>query len=147
MRALAVAVAVALALAVVASPAPARSKDERLRDVAPDLVWSSIHGQYGKVWARLHPRYQRVTTREFWESCQRKRAAARAGVDWLSIKVDATYPDRRRFPVLGLTNVTAVTVSARVELLGTKHTITDTNYWVKIGGKWRGLFDPADYRA
>jgi hypothetical protein len=131
----------------VATPATARSKDESLRDVATDIVWKNIRGQYGQVWARLHPRYQRVTTREFWENCQRKKNEPRTGVDWLSIRVVSTYPDHRRFPLLGLTNVTAVAVTARIQYLGAKHTITDTNYWVKIGGKWRGSWDPETYRA
>jgi hypothetical protein len=83
-----------------------------------------------------------VTTREFWESCQRKAASANSGVEWLSIRVTSTYPDRLRFPLLGLTSVTAVTVTARIEYLGAKHTISDTNYWVRVAGKWRGLWKP-----
>jgi hypothetical protein len=62
-------------------------------------------------------------------------------------QVTSTYPDRLRFPLLGLTSVTAVTVTARIEYLGMKRTISDTNYWVKIGGKWRGLWKPEQYRA
>jgi hypothetical protein len=92
-------------------------------------------------------RYQHVTTREFWESCQRKAASANSGVEWLSIRVTSTYPDRLRFPLLGLTSVTAVTVTARIEYLGAKHTISDTNYWVRVAGKWRGLWKPEQYHA
>jgi hypothetical protein len=129
------------------SPAGARGSEDSLRQVATDLVWASIRGQYGKVWSRLHPRHQRVTSREFWESCQRKRANAVASVEWLSIRVTSTYPDRVRIPGLGRTNVTALTTTARVEVLGTKRTISETNYWVRIGDMWRGLWDQETYAA
>ena len=147
---------VAVAVLAVALPGAAHVNDgsgssgasaQDVRKVAVDLVWANIRGQYGRVWPRLHPRYQRVTTRAFWEACQRKQSAQTAGVEWLSIRATDAYPDRVRLPLLGRVNVTAVTISARVEYLGTRRTITDTNYWILLRGVWRGLWQPETYRA
>ena len=54
-----------LALAVPASSASS-TQYELLKQLQVAQTWSSIRGQYGKVWPLLHPRYQRVTTRAFW---------------------------------------------------------------------------------
>jgi hypothetical protein len=136
-----------MAGAVDAKAAPVAASTERIGDVAVAVTWANIRGQYGRVWVRLHPAHQRVTSRAFWESCQRKRAAATAGIDWLSIKATATYPDRVVVPVLGLTRVTAVTITARYKYLGSRHTESDTNYWKRVNGIWRGLWQPETYRA
>ena len=60
--------------------------------------------------------------------------------------IDA-YPDRVALPLLGTIPVIAVTVEAMLSYLGSKHTISDTNYWAKIGGQWRGFWKPEQYRA
>lgn len=112
-----------------------------------EVVSANLRGQYGKVWATLHPRYRKVTTRAFWEGCQRKIAADRAGVEFRSVKVIETYPDRVTLPVLGSVRVTAVTVEAKVEYLGKARTITDTVYVTKVGSRWYGLWEPETYRA
>jgi hypothetical protein len=145
-------IAVLVAL-VVAAPGSARSAGDSaasaqdVRKVAVDLVWASIRGQYGKVWLRLDPRHQAVTTRAFWESCQRKRAAQTAGIQWLSVRATDVYPDRVFVPVLGRSNVTAVTITARLAYRGRRQTISDTNYWTPLRGAWRGLWQPETYRA
>ena len=134
--------------AVVVPVAETRSSDEDVKKVAVALVWANINAQYGKVWPRLHPRYQRVTTRAFWENCQRKAGTKAAGTEWLSIKATDSFPDRLSFPLLGTLRVTAVTIEARiVTYLGTRHTVRDTRYWIKLGSTWRGLWQAETYRA
>jgi hypothetical protein len=68
-------------------------------------------------------------------------------IEWLSIRVTDIYPDRLRLPLLGRVRVTAVTVTARIRYLSDERTVTDTNYWVKVGDTWRGLWDPEAYAA
>ena len=97
--------------------------------------------------AFLHPRYQRATTRAFWESCKRKAAAKQTGIEWLSIKAIDAYPDRVTLPLLGTIPVIAVTVEAKFTYLGTKHTVSDTNYWAKVVPQWKGFWKPEQYRA
>jgi hypothetical protein len=138
---------VVVVVILVACGASEASNNGDVKKVAVALVWENIHAQYGKVWATLHPRYQRVTTRAFWESCQRRKAEQQAGVDWLSIRASDAYSDRVSLPLLGTIPVTAVTIEAKVSYLGAKHTISDTNYWVKLGSSWRGLWNPETYRA
>src|SRR5262245_44242506 len=102
MRVVACAVVLCLSL-VFAGSLGASAKYELLKDLQVRLTWAGIHGQYGQVWAllQLHPRYQRVTTRTFWEACQRKHARQTAGVEWLSVKATAAYSDRITAPLLG----------------------------------------------
>jgi hypothetical protein len=111
------------------------------------LTWANIRGQYGKVWPPLHPRYQRVTTRAFWEECHRKDARKAAGVEWLSIRATDAYDDKRTFPLLGRVSVVAVSMEAKIDYLGLKRTIRDTLYWMKVADNWRGLWEPEMYRA
>ena len=137
-----------LAIAVLAGPATASlAKYDDLKKLQVAVTWANIRGQYGRVWPILHPRYQRVTTRSFWEECQRKEARKTQGVEWLSIRATDAYGDRITLPLLGRVNVVAVSVEANVEYLGAKRTIRDTLYWMKVGGKWRGLWGPETYRA
>ncbi len=104
-------------------------------------------GQYGRVWPLLHPRYRRVTTRAFWESCQRKRARVADGIEWISIKATDAYADRIALPLLGTVPVVAVSIEAKFEYLGAKRTVRDTVYWMRLNGKWIGLWEPETYRA
>ena len=48
---------------------------------------------------------------------------------------------------MGTISVTAVTIEAKVDYLGAKRTISDTNYCVKVGSAWKGFWKPEDYRA
>jgi hypothetical protein len=125
----------------------ASAKYEDLKRLQVALTWANIRAQYGKVWPLLHPRYQRVTTRAFWEACQRKRAKKTAGVEWLSVKATDAYSDRITLPLLGSIPVVAVSVEARNEYLGTKRTVRDTLYWTTLKWKWVVLWDRATYRA
>src|SRR5262245_10967746 len=112
MRGVACVVVLCLSL-VFASTVPASAKWEHVMQLQVAQTWANIHGQYGKVWSLLHPRYQRVTTRAFWEACQRKRARQTAGVKWISVKAtDAYGPDRITLPLLGSIPVVAVRVEA-----------------------------------
>jgi len=117
------------------------------KSLVREVTNANFRGQYGKIWPSLHPRYRAVTTRAFWESCQRKRADARAGVEVLSVKVSETYPDRITLPLLGRVAVTAVSVELRVNYLGEPSTVRDTLYVMKVSGTWFGLWDPETYRA
>jgi len=129
--------------------APAKPEYELLRALTVDLAWANSRGRYETVWQRLqlHPRYQRVTTRAFWESCQRKRARAQAGVKWISIKAPSAYPDRITLPLLGSIPVAAVSVEAKIEYLGKRRTVRDTFYWAQGNIGWNGLWDPETYHA
>ena len=136
-------------LLALAAPATSASstKYELLKQLQVEQTWASIRGQYGKVWPLLHPRYQRVTTRAFWEACQRKHARKTAGVKWLSVKATAAYPDRVTLPLLGSIAVVAVGVEAKIKHLGKTHTVRNTHYWAPLNGWWVGLWDPETYRA
>jgi len=111
------------------------------------MTWANIRGHYGKVWPLLHPRYQRVTTRAFWEACQRRRARQFAGVKWLSVKATGASADRITLPLLGSIPVVGVSVEAKIKYLGSTRTVRDTLYWKLNGGGFASLWDPATYRA
>ena len=97
--------------------------------------------EYGKVWATLHPRYQRVTTRAFWESCKRKLAEKR-GFSGFRIRAIDAYPDRVTLPLLGTIRVIAVTLQARiVDRQRDLGTASDTHLWVKVGSRVEGVVD------
>ena len=117
---------IVITVAASAGPSTASLKYEDLKALQVALTWANIRGQYGKVWPLLHPRYQRVTTRAFWEKCQRKRAAKTAGVEWLSVKATDAYADRITLPLLGRVSVVAVSVEAKIDYLGTTRTVRDT---------------------
>jgi len=134
-----------VALLVTAGMAEATTDD--VRKVNVDTTWANIRGQYGKVWSTLHPRYQQVTTRAFWEACKRKEARKGLGIEWLSVKATDDYPDRLTLPLLGTISVTAVSMEAKIDYLGIRRTVRDTVYWVKVDGEWRGLWEPIQYRA
>ena len=148
-------------LLALAAPATSASstKYELLKQLQVAQTWASIRGQYGKVWPLLHPRYQRVTTRAFWEACQRKHARKTAGVKWLSVKATAAYPDRVTLPLLGKVPAVAVIVEAKIKHGGRTQTVRDTHYWAPLhwtvgrdgsvtgDGNWVSLWDPVTYRA
>jgi hypothetical protein len=125
----------------------ASPKYELLEQLQVAQTWANIRGQYGKVWPLLHPRYQRVTTRAFWEACQRKRAQKKAGVEWISVKSTGAYPDRITLPLLGSIPVVAVGIEARLKYRGTMQTVRETHYWTPYGSWWASLWEPATYRA
>ena len=134
---------------VFAGTVAASAKYEDLKKFQVALTWANIRGQYGKVWPLLHPRYQRVTTRAFWEACQRKRAQKRAGVEWISVKATDAYSDRITLPLLGSISVVAVSIEAKLKYRGTTQTVRETHYWTQYGkwGTWAGLWEPPTYRA
>jgi hypothetical protein len=136
---------VVLAMTVV--PAATASKEGEAKRVAVELVYANANAQYGKVWAYLHPRYQRVTTRAFWESCKRKLAEER-GVVFFDVQAIDAYPDRVTLPLLGTTRVIAVTLEAKmIDHQRTVGVTYDTHLWVKVGSEWKGLWTPEQYRA
>jgi hypothetical protein len=140
----------ALPMGAFAPVAETRSSDEQVRQLAVALQWANVNGQYGKVWARLHPVHQRVTTRTFWESCRRKQAAKDSQVEWLSFRATDAHDDRLPFPLLGTLNVTAVTITTTFkDPLGSRHTIRGATYWIKVGAdaKYRRLWRREEYRA
>src|SRR5262245_41520531 len=146
MRGVACVVVLCLSL-VFAGTVSASAKYDQLEQLQVAMTWANIRGQYGKVWPLLHPRYQRVTTRAFWEACQRMRARQTAGVKWSSVKATGAYSDRITLPLLGSIPVVAVSVAAKIKYLGSTRTVRDTLYWKLNGGGWASLWDPATYRA
>jgi hypothetical protein len=140
-------VLVVVVLAATAVPAATASKEDEAKRVAVALVYANVSAQYGAVWAYLHPRYQRVTTRAFWESCKRKLADKR-GVEFFDVRAIDAYPDRVTLPLLGTTRVTAVTLQAKfVDRQGGFGTASDTHLWVKVGSEWKALWTLEQYRA
>ena len=134
-------------LAVTAVPAATASKEAEAKRVAVALVWANVNADYGTVWAYLHPRYKRVTTRAFWESCKRKLAAKR-GVTWIDVRALSDYPDRVKLPLLGTIRVTAVTLQGKfADRTRGFGTASDTHLVVKIGSEWKALWTPEQYRA
>jgi hypothetical protein len=139
-------VLVGLVLLTVCGAATASDEGDAKR-AAVALVWENAYGQYGKVWATLHPRYQRVTTRAFWQSCKRKLAAKR-GVELSQVRAIDAYPDRVTLPLLGTIRVIAVTLQAKItDSQGGSGTAIDTHLWVKVGSEWKGLWTTEQYRA
>jgi hypothetical protein len=114
-----------------------------------EVLWSDVRAQYGKLWGTLHPRYQKVTTRTFWEFCQRTRDRDAAGLKVHSVKATAEYPDELRFPLLGTLKVRAVTLEMRYShpLLGKNRKLTDTVYVVRSGATWKALWEPTTHSA
>jgi hypothetical protein len=140
-------VLVVVALAVTVVPAATASKKDEAKRVAVALVYANINAQYGAVWAYLHPRYQRVTTRAFWESCKRKLAEKR-GIEFFDVRAIDAYPDRVTLPLLGTIRVIAVTLQAKfVDRQRELGTASDTHLLVRVGSEWKGLWTPEQYRA
>ena len=146
MRVVACVVVLCLSL-VFAGTVAASAKWELLKERQVKMTWATIHGQYGFVWPLLDPRYQRVTTRAFWEACQRKRARQTAGVKWISVKATDAYPDRITLPPFGSIPVVAVSVEAKIKYLGSTRTVRDTFYWLNEDRGFTSLWDAATYRA
>ena len=143
-----VACVVVLCLSLVfAGTVAASAKWELLKDLQVKMTWANIRGQYGFVWPLLNPQYRRVTTRAFWEACQRKRARQTAGVKWISVKATDAYPDRITLPLLGAIPVVAISVEAKFTYLGSTRTVRDTFYWLNGDRGFTSLWDPATYRA
>jgi len=144
--------AIVAAYLVAAVPVSAQSEVNSSQSASAFLVelsWGNVRAQYGKVWSKLHPRYQRVTTRAFWEACQRKKDKAAAGIDVHAIRAIDEYPDTVTLPVLGSVKVRAVTLEMRYShpLLGINKKMVDTVYALKWGSTWKGLWEPETYTA
>jgi hypothetical protein len=143
MQRLALMVVVVLASAV---PATAMAGDSP-GTVEQNVVRWNFAGQYGRIWQTLHPAYQKVVSRSFWQACKVASANKTASVDFASLDITDTYADTLTFPVLGRLDVTAVTASMKYKYLGTTHTTADTVYFIRVGGQWKGLWDTATYKA
>ena len=117
------------------------------RSLAVQVVKWNFLAQYGRIWELLHPRYQAVTTRTFWEACKRKNAPV--GIRMQSIKALGSYPDTITLPLLGRIKVTAVTLELRYTHPAIKgvQKAGDTTYWIRYHGTWKGLWRLADYQA
>ena len=146
MRVIACVVVLCLSL-VFAGTVAASAKWELLKELQVKMAWANIHGDYGFAWPLLTPQYKRVTTRAFWEACQRKRARETAGVKWISIKAASPYLARITFPLFGSMKVAAVGVEAKFKYRGSTRTVRDTFYWRNGDSGFTSLWDPATYRA
>jgi hypothetical protein len=139
----------AVLLAPPASAGGSAATGQSASDFAVEVSWGNVRSQYGKVWSRLHPRHQRVTTRAFWEACQRKRAKERGGIEVHGLKAIDEYADIVKLPLLGPRRVQAVTLEMRYShpLLGSNKKLTDTVYVIRWGETWKGLWTPESYQA
>jgi hypothetical protein len=120
------------------------------RQMSVDAMWASARGQYGKVWAVIHPKYQAVTTRAAWEKCRRQKAAKIKGIEWLSFGAPKSSSATMKLPLLGSVKYEVVTVQARFKYRGTNYSDSSTIAWTIVNGHWRGLWSSrefADYKA
>lgn len=141
------AVAAVLVFGTAHEAAQARPAGSDPRSLAVQVVKWNFLGEYGRIWQMLDPRFQRITTRTFWENCKRKNAPA--GVTLKSIKAIDSYPDQISLPVVGKLKVTAVALEMRYThpALQGVQTAHDTVYWERYRGQWKGLWTLADYQA
>jgi hypothetical protein len=141
----------AAAALLLVAPATASQRGDSAEAVAVNVSHWNSEGQFGKVWDTLHPAYQRIAGRSFWQSCKVKQANSLSamGIEFDAGSVHATdsFTDTITLPVLGRVNVTAVTLAAKFKLSGKVHSVTDTVNLTKVNGKWKGLWSPADYKA
>lgn len=117
------------------------------RALAVQIVqWNFLH-QYGRVWQALDPRFQKVTTRAFWQSCKEKNGPA--AITMRSLKAIDSYSDAMTLPVVGHVKVEAVTLQLKftTPALSGVQTVTDTVYFTRYRGTWKGLWTQADYQA
>jgi hypothetical protein len=128
-------------------PPPLRRKVRpRLRRDHDVIRWN-IAGQYGRVWQTLHPRYQQVVSQSFWTACKRRIAAKSVGLVVRDFRVTGSRPATITLPLLGRLHVTAVRASLTFRYQGQTQTVTQTNYYVKVGGAWKGFWTLGDFRA
>jgi hypothetical protein len=136
---------------VLAAPATASKNDDSVLKLAVNLSHWNSDGQFGKVWDTMHPTYQKIVGRSFWQSCKvaqaNKTSAMGVEFDASSVHVTDSFTDTITLPVLGRVNVTAVTLAAKFKYLGATHSVTDTVNYTKVGGKWKGLWTPAQFKA
>ena len=139
----------ALLLVTPASAKPTAGSGQSASSFMVEVLWNDVRAQYGKVWGKLHPRYQKVTTRAFWESCQRTKDGDAAGLVVHSVRATNEYADEIRFPLLGTQKVRAVTLEMRYShpLLGKNRKLTDTVYAVRWGATWKALWEPTTHSA
>lgn len=139
------AVLVTLACGLAGARASGAGSDPR--SLAVQVVKWNFLAEYGRIWQLLDPRYQRLTTRTFWETCKRKNAGQ--GLQLKSIKAIDSYPDSLSLPVVGKVKVVAVALEMKYThpSLSGVQTANDTVYWERYQGQWRGLWTVADYKA
>jgi hypothetical protein len=99
------------------------------------------HGQYGRVWDRLHPAHQRHISRDRYIDCASRTLPSFEVERW---KVLETYPEKVRIPGTRLRVwTTAVTIRATLESGGRDVTDTVTLHAILVNGKWRWAFSAA----
>jgi hypothetical protein len=120
-----------------------------LKKLTADLFSAKTRGQLDKPWAYVHPRYKRVVSRAFYDSCLRKQLArlARYNYKLLSTDTAEVHPFRMSLPPFGMIKVYPVTVTAHIEAMGQKKTDTNTEYWTRVKGQWRTVWAPSMYFA
>lgn len=114
-----------------------------------DMTRWRFRNQVGRRWAHLHPTYRASTTRGIYEKCQdqnfdnyRQNAASLVSVDYTD-----SYPDRRKFPLLGEIDVTAATVEYTYRWDNKTQKGAETRYFKKVGSEWYYLWNYAQYET
>jgi hypothetical protein len=130
-----------------AGTSSAQPRGDDAKTLAVNVVKWNLLAQYGRIWQVLHPRYQQVAGRTLWQSCKEKAGADYAALTLKSVKALDSYPDTMTLPLLGKIKVQAVTLRAVIASGGQSQTVTDTVYFTKVGGQWKGLWTLADYKA
>jgi hypothetical protein len=143
--------AVSLTLVVAVPPAassfPAQTSPQEL---AVNVIEWNLDQQFGRVWSVLHPRYQRVVKRSFWEGCKWRQAEGQlVGMTMKSVRAVDSYAATITLPLLGKKHVRAVTLELKYTQPSVKGTQTarETQYFTQVGGEWKGLWDAATYGA
>lgn len=131
-------------LAVVALPAcggevdlartPAGSAQERFLE---DLY----NGRFARAYETLHPAHQKLVPRPLFITCARRSVAIHK-LD--SIEVLDVFDDTYEAPGLGKVRAKAVRVRVTTT---TGNTDTFVNHEVKVGSRWRWVFNAAAIRA
>jgi hypothetical protein len=143
--------AISLALTLIVPPVASsfRAKTSP-QDLAVNVLKWNFDRQFGRVWSALHPRYQRVVPRSFWEACKRSEVEGQLStITMKSIRAVDSYADTITLPLLGRLHVRAVTLELKytqASVAGTQ-TARDTQYFTQVGGEWKGLWDASTYSA
>lgn len=120
--------------------------DARVKQLSVDAMWASVHGDYGKLWSYLPPRYRALTTRAHWESCRRKGGTPK-GFKWLSFKAVSVEVQSLKLAIFGQHEVKVVTVTGKFSYKGKAMSGSNDLYWAYLDGQWRGLWSPAQVAA
>jgi hypothetical protein len=139
----------ALLLVTSASAEPTARSGQSASSFMVEVLWNDVRAQYGTGWGKLHPRYQKVTTRAFWEYCQRIRDRDAAGLVVHAVKATNEYAAELKFPLLGTQKVRAVTLEMRYShpLVGKNRKLTDTVWVVRWGATWKVMWETTTYGA